>query len=285
MTTRRADSIDDREVRVSVLIAAKPATVWRFLSEAERFAAWIGAYAGQAPLAGTKIEPRVGGAVRVEYPGGHLARGEITAIDPPRRVALTWGYESGTQGIPPGSTHIEITLEEAAGGTIVTLRHAGLPTPEARRGALGGWRHYATMLAKLAADAQYAEGATAAWSAYFAAWGEKDAAARERRLASCCEPAVRFRSSFACTDNLCELSEHIGNAQQHMPNMPLTLDGAPQQLHGWTRARWQVAAPNGQVVFRGENVAELSLAGRFTSVVSFPDAPSERGLSRRSSEA
>lgn len=272
MTTRKPDFIDDREVQVSVLIAAEPATVWRFLSEAERFAAWIGAFAGQAPLPGTKIEPRVGGAVRVEYPGGHVARGEITAMEPPRRVALTWGYEAGTPGIPPGSTTIEITLDEAANGTIVTLRHAGLPTPEARRGAFGGWRHYTTMLARFAADLQHTERLEHTWAAYFAAWSETDAAERDRLLASCCETNVRFRSSFACTDTLRELSEHIANAQQHMPGVALTLDGPPQHLHGWSRARWQVVAPNGQIVFRGENVAELSLAGRFERVVSFPAA-------------
>src|SRR5262249_6933743 len=110
MKTAPPDRADAEAVVVHMSIAAAPATVWSFMSDGAKFASWIGAFAGQGPAEGTRIDPRVGGELRVCYPGGHAAVGKITAMEPPRRIAFTWGYEQQTHGIAPGASQVEITL-------------------------------------------------------------------------------------------------------------------------------------------------------------------------------
>ncbi|MCA9243837.1 MAG: SRPBCC domain-containing protein [Phycisphaerales bacterium] len=256
----------------SITIGADPEIVWRFLSEPERFGAWIGAYAGAPPLPGTSIDPRVGGKVRVQYPGdGMFASGEFVEIDPPNRVVLTWGYEHGSHGIGPGESRIEITLTPVANGTRVDLRHSGLPDDDAARGASGGWTHYLTMMARQAAAAQYEPNLAQSVDAYFAAWSEPDAGNRRALLDTCCEADVAMRGAFAMTSGVDALSSHIAGALMHMPNMRLTADGAPQQMHGFARFRWTVNTPDGKVVMRGANFARLSRTGQFMEIVSFGD--------------
>ncbi len=271
MSEKPSDRIEGDGVVVHVTIAAEPATVWTFLSDASRFASWIGAFGGGPPLPGTSIDPKVGGALRVCYPGqGVAAIGKITAMEPMRRIAMTWGYEDGHDGIAAGSAQVEITLTPVADGTFVQLRHSGIPTSEARQGHFGGWKHYLSMLAGRAADQQHADRLAGLWSDYFKAWGEADDAARERLLSNCCEPTVRLRTSFACTDGIESFSQHVANALKHMPGMTLQIDGAPQMIHGFTRVGWKVVAPNGQAVMHGANFASLSVGGKITTLVSFP---------------
>lgn len=268
-TERVADAFGDDSVVVSVLIAAAPETVWRFLSDPERFAAWLGAFAGQAPLPGTRVEPRVGGAVRVEYPGGHVACGMITAVEPLRRVAFTWGYEVGHADFGPGSTQVEILLRAVEGGTLVELRHSGLPSRAEAQGHFGGWKHYLAMLARMASAGQHAETLSRVTEAYFAAWSEADGAARRRLLEACCEPDVRVRTAWACTDSIDELSAHIANGQKHMPGMTLKADGAPQVVHGSARVAWVVVTPDGAAALRGVNFMTMALGGRIRALTSF----------------
>lgn len=261
-------------VIVSTTIAATPAVVWSFLSDPERFRSWIGAFAGVQPLSGTKVDPRVGGKLRVEYQGGTFAAGEITVIEPQKRIEFTWGYEAGGgQNIPPGSTRVEILLSPTAAGTRVELRHHDIPTQEARDGHRGGWTHYLSMFARDAAAAQHAETLSAVCAAYFKAWSEPDDAARAKLLAQCCESDVRVRTSFANTNSIPELVAHIANGLKHMPGMSLKLAGAPQQLHGFARFDWTVDAPDGRTIFRGVNFAELSLSGRLRTLVGFTELP------------
>ena len=54
---------------------------------------------------------------------------------------FTWGYEGDGQALPAGSSTVGITLEPVDGGTLVRLRHAGLPAGEPPLAHLAGWRH------------------------------------------------------------------------------------------------------------------------------------------------
>ena len=56
-----ASRVKTQAVEVSVDIAARPATVWRCLVEADLLSRWLRATA--------TLEPRVGGAVRFDFPG------------------------------------------------------------------------------------------------------------------------------------------------------------------------------------------------------------------------
>lgn len=250
-------------------IAAAPETVWRFLSDGALFASWIGAFAGAPPAAGTRIDARVGGKLRVEYPHSGPAVGEITAMSPPHRLCMTWGYEGAANEMPPGSSQIEILLTPSRLGTTVELRHTGIPTQAAREGHRGGWTHYLAMLTRAASSAQHSDRLSQTLCGWFEAWGEGDDDRRSVLLGQCCAPDVTVRTGFAATDDLKSLSVHIGESLRHMPGMRLSASGTPQELHGWVRFGWHVLAPNGAPMFQGENIAHLDLHSRIRTLVSF----------------
>jgi uncharacterized protein YndB with AHSA1/START domain len=121
-------------------IAAAPATVFSYLTDPEKFVMWMGA--------GAKLDPRPGGIVRIEVDTEHVATGVYREVDPPNRLVFTWGWESNPD-VPPGSTTVEITLTAEGDGTLLRLRHSGLPTDEQRSSHRNGWVMYAGRLREL----------------------------------------------------------------------------------------------------------------------------------------
>src|SRR4029079_10801384 len=77
----------------SLVIQATPAIVFSFLTETPRWAAWWGT--------GSEIDARPGGHIRIVYPGGREATGEVLEVVAPERIVFTYGYADG-QMIPPG---------------------------------------------------------------------------------------------------------------------------------------------------------------------------------------
>jgi uncharacterized protein YndB with AHSA1/START domain len=127
----------NNEVEVSVTIDAAPATVFEFLIDPDKHLEWMGVSA--------KLDPRPGGEYRVDVTGGDVSVGEFVVVEPNERVVYTFGWE-GNDAIPPGSTTVEITLTAAGAGTLVTLRHTGLPDADARARHREGWTHFAERL-------------------------------------------------------------------------------------------------------------------------------------------
>src|SRR5205807_1823930 len=72
----------------SELIGATPDTVFRFLTDKPRWAAWWGP--------GSTIDARPGGAVLMRYPGGTETSGAVVEVKPPDRIVQTYEYASGT---------------------------------------------------------------------------------------------------------------------------------------------------------------------------------------------
>jgi uncharacterized protein YndB with AHSA1/START domain len=130
----------DLNVEVVRRIAASQATVFSYLVEPAKFTAWMGV--------GAELDPRPGGRVRIDVDGEHVAVGEFVTVDPPHRVVMTWGWENNA-AVPPGSTQVEITLTPDGSGTVLRLRHAGLPNEEERQSHLGGWNQYTGKLTAL----------------------------------------------------------------------------------------------------------------------------------------
>lgn len=90
---------------------------------------WHAVHSWETPLA--EVDPRVGGAIRLimrnpadgtEYAGG----GEYTLLDPPRRLAFTWAWESE----PSARQLIEVEFIDHGERTTVVLTNAGLPEAE-----------------------------------------------------------------------------------------------------------------------------------------------------------
>lgn len=105
-----------------LFVDAPPETVFGFLVDPDLMAHWIGVF--------HSLDPRAGGIFEVEVSRGNIARGVYTEVTPPRRVAFTWGWTSDDPNlalIPPGASLVEIELEPKGNGTLLRLRHSGLP--------------------------------------------------------------------------------------------------------------------------------------------------------------
>jgi uncharacterized protein YndB with AHSA1/START domain len=84
--------------------------------------------------------------MRIDMNGRDIARGEVVAIEPNRRLVLSWGWEGEGHPVPPGSSRVEITLAIDGDGTLVRLTHTGLPAETVNDHA-GGWGLFMPRLA------------------------------------------------------------------------------------------------------------------------------------------
>ena len=124
---------EGQTVERKVRIAASPETVFSFFTDPSKVTLWKGTSAF--------LDPRPGGIFRVDMKGSNAVRGEYVEVVPHSRVVLTWGWEGDGSPIPPGSSTVEISLTPDGDGTIVHLRHTGLPADQT--GAFAeGWDHY-----------------------------------------------------------------------------------------------------------------------------------------------
>jgi len=131
-------------------IEARPETVFSYFTDAAKFRAWLGVEA--------EIDARPGGLFHVTMTGRTriAVRGEYLAVEPPHRIAFTWGWEGPIQTpamrqVPPGSSAVEITLVPDGEATILRLRHSGLPSEDAIGFHSFGWSTSFTRLGVIAA--------------------------------------------------------------------------------------------------------------------------------------
>ena len=113
-------------------IAAPPETVFSFLVEQEKLLRWLGVAA--------EVDPRVGGAVRIDVTGGDVVEGTYLEITPHERVTFTWGWADHPD-VPPASTTVTFELVPDGTGTALTMTHAGLPAGIADEHAVG-WTYF-----------------------------------------------------------------------------------------------------------------------------------------------
>ena len=130
-------SVLERQIRIS----ARPEIVFSFFTDPVKLARWKGVRA--------QLEPRPGGTYRVEINGRDVVLGRYVEITPFTRVVFTWGWEGENSPLPPGSTTVEIDLFPDGEGTLVRLRHLGLP-PEQREVHAQGWEHFLPRLGQAA---------------------------------------------------------------------------------------------------------------------------------------
>ena len=123
-------------------IDAPPEVVWRFWVEPEQMVRWMGAVA--------TLEPRPGGAFRIDYGQGDTIAGEYLELDEPRRLAMRWAWESADPvEAAPSRIEIELDAIDDGKGTIFRLRHLGLTAPR-RISHDEGWRYFLPRLIEAA---------------------------------------------------------------------------------------------------------------------------------------
>jgi len=232
----------------TIEIRARRATVFSFFTDTVRFAKWWGG--------GSSIDPVVGGAVKIRYPDGSTASGEVKEIVPDRAIVFTYGYDDPKKPIAPGGSLVTVTLSDTAAGTRVDLRH-DVADEATREQHILGWRHQLAVFAHVAAE--YDPAVIAAW---FAAW--KDPA----HLDAAVTPEVTFRDGNGCTTGIAELREHIEAARRFMPNISLEPIAAPLHEQGTVIADWAFVR-DGATIAEGRNVFRLDLDGKITDCVGF----------------
>jgi uncharacterized protein YndB with AHSA1/START domain len=141
-------------VEVTMHIAAAPEDVFGYFTDPARYVQWMGSEA--------KLEPEPGGIYRIQMSDGMSNAGTYLQVEPPHMVAFTWGFAdeeaakhtlhkpgvpAGANPMPPGSTRVTVTLQDEDGGTLLTLRHDDLPTPELVEGHRIAWNAYLSRLA------------------------------------------------------------------------------------------------------------------------------------------
>lgn len=101
----------------TIFLKAPPHHVWRFLTEARQLALWF--HLGESDLEPGGEYAMLTNSLGKE--GQRLCWGKVTEIQPPRKLVHTFthAYLKGVE------TTCIWTLEEAEGGTILTLRHEG----------------------------------------------------------------------------------------------------------------------------------------------------------------
>jgi uncharacterized protein YndB with AHSA1/START domain len=125
--------VAERIVDVERHVVGTPDEVFAYLTDPEKYTRWKGDRA--------ELDPRPGGVYRVWMGRDAVALGEYVEVDPPTRVVFTWGWE-GSEDVPPGSTVVEITLREDGDGTLLRLRHSGLPSDTDADLHREGWEMY-----------------------------------------------------------------------------------------------------------------------------------------------
>lgn len=124
-----------RDVEHTLRIRARPETVWRYWTDAQRMCDWWGESA--------ELDARAGGVCVVDLGGGAVMRGEYVELVPYERIVFTFGWQANEHApdVAPGSSRVEVTLTPDDGDTIMMLRHTGLPEADAHTHD-DGWAHF-----------------------------------------------------------------------------------------------------------------------------------------------
>ena len=256
--------LDSRLDRI-VVIEARPATVFSFFMDSERWARWWGA--------GSTIDARPGGRIFIRHPNGVEMSGDVLEITPPIRLVFTYGYVAGTP-IPEGGSRVTMQLEPVASGTRLHLTHE-FADDFPRDHHVQGWRYQLALFSNLVASVVNAD-APAVVDGWFGAWNELEAERRKQAFARIAEADVEFRDRYGLTRGLDDLLGHVAAVHQFMPGTRIERSGDVRHCQGRALADWVVVASDGSQRGRGTNAFVFGLDGQIASVAGFW-SPAESG--------
>jgi uncharacterized protein YndB with AHSA1/START domain len=245
----------------TIVIKAKPETVFRFFTDSARWAGWWGA--------GSTIEAQPGGKVYIRHPGGVETVGEVLEVSDGERIVFTYGYASG-KPIPPGGSRVTIHLEPDDGGTRLHLLHE-FEEAGARDEHVQGWRFQLSLFSNVVANEVYSDVASSV-DAWFEAWATADDSAREESLSKIATPEVKFRDRFSVLDGLADLAAHSGAAQRFMPGIRMERKGPIRHCQGTVLADWVAVDRDAKERMSGTNVFVFHADGKIDSVTGFANA-------------
>jgi uncharacterized protein YndB with AHSA1/START domain len=242
----------------TVVIHARPATVFEFFTNAQDWAAWWGA--------GSAIDARPGGQLLIRHPNGVEVLGEIIDLRAPERIVFTYGYASGGP-IPPGGSQVTIRLDSHPAGTLVQLTHE-FTDAEQRDHHIQGWRFQLSLFANAVANKVHAAAADTV-DRWFAAWSDPQTASREATLATITTDRTGFYDRFSSIAGADELRAHLAAVHKFMPGMRLERRGDVRHCQSRVLADWVALGVDGQERGRGTNLFVLDADSRIAEVTGF----------------
>jgi uncharacterized protein YndB with AHSA1/START domain len=127
------------QLTASIHVEASPDRVFEHFTRPDALMLWMGEHA--------VLDPHPGGEFSLDIRGVPV-RGQYLEVDPPHRLLISWGH-AGSDHLPHGASLLEVRFQPTEDGTIVTIRHSGLPEPEAT-GHRHGWAYFLDLLATAA---------------------------------------------------------------------------------------------------------------------------------------
>jgi uncharacterized protein YndB with AHSA1/START domain len=248
----------------SVVIRAKPDTVFRFFTDSARWASWWGA--------GSTIDAAPGGKVYIRHPNGVETLGEVLEVSDPEFIIFTYGFASG-KPVPVGGSRVTIRLERDDEGTRLHLLHE-FAEAGPRDEHVQGWRFQLSLFSNTVANEVFADVA-ATVDAWYGAWVIPDSAARDEALAKIADPEISFRDRFSLLDGRADVAAHIAAAQRFMPGIRLQRKGNVRQCQGTALADWVAVDGEGKERMSGTSVFVLMPDGRISSVTSLANPPGD----------
>ncbi len=242
----------------TVVIRAKPETVFRFFTDSARWAGWWGA--------GSTIDARPGGKVYIRHPNGVETLGEVLEVSILERIVFTYGFASG-KPIPPGSSRVTIRLDAYEGGTRLRLAHE-FPDAAARDEHVQGWRFQLSLFGNLVANEVYADAAKSV-DAWFSGWAIADGKLREETLGRIVTRGIQFRDRYSLLDGLADLTAHSGATQRFMPGIRMERKGDVRHCQGMVLADWIAVDSEAKERMSGTNVFVFNANGEIESVTGF----------------
>jgi uncharacterized protein YndB with AHSA1/START domain len=248
----------------TVVIKARPETVFHFFTDSARWASWWGA--------GSTIDATPGGKVYIRHPNGVETLGEVLEVHPAGQITFTYGYASGNP-IPPGSSRVTIRLDPHPDGTRLHLLHE-FAAAGPRDAHVQGWRFQLSLFSNAVANELYA-GVADTVDSWFSAWMIADEKVRETTIKEIVSPQIRFCDRFSLLEGLADLTTHIGAAQRFMPGIGLQRKGDVRHCQGIVLADWIATDIEGKERMSGTNVFVFDSDTRIASVTGFTNPPSD----------
>jgi uncharacterized protein YndB with AHSA1/START domain len=241
----------------SILIEADREVVFGFFTGNTRWATWWGA--------GSTVDPRPGGALRIRHSNGFESVGEVVELVVPERFIFTFSLQS-ERPIPADESRVTIHLEQQGAGTLLRLTHEVADAVVANQ-LVQGWRFHFSLFANAVSNYVNA-GAPDVVDAWFALWAEPDAATREATLGRIASRKVRFRDRYSRLEGIEEVVAHTGAAQRFMPGISLERKGGIRHCQGTVLADWVARSTDGQEKMSGTSVFLLGSGVKIDSVTS-----------------
>jgi len=242
----------------TVVIHARPSTVFEFFSNPPDWASWWGA--------GSTIDARPGGQLLIRHPNGIEVTGEVIDLRAPERIVFTYGYASGGP-VPPGGSQVTIRLESHPAGTLLQLTHE-FTDAEARDQHVQGWRFQLSLFANAVANKVNAAAADTV-DRWFAAWSDPQTSSRESTLAAIGTDQIGFHDRFSCISGVDDLKGHLAAVHQFMPGLRLERRGDVRHCQSRVLADWAALGADGLERGRGTNLFVLDADSRITEVTGF----------------